>query len=62
VLIHRQEDGTWATKNIAEIGANIPVRHQHRPRRQPNLRHSSASGTLRVYDVTNPFEGKLIDR
>ena len=23
--IYQQEDGTWASKNIAEIGANIPV-------------------------------------
>ncbi len=25
VLIYQQEDGTWATKDIAEIGANLPV-------------------------------------
>ena len=25
VLIYQKDDGTWATKNIAEIGATIPV-------------------------------------
>ena len=38
VLIYQQEDGTWATKDIAEIGAQYPGGHQHRARRQQDLR------------------------
>lgn len=60
VLIYRQDDGTWATKNIAEIGANIPVDISIAPDDSKIYVNSYGDGTLRVYDVTNPFEGKLI--
>jgi len=60
VLIHRQDDGTWAAKNIAEIGANIPVDISIAPDDSKIYVNSYGDGTLRVYDVTNPFEGKLI--
>jgi selenium-binding protein 1 len=60
VLIYRQDDGTWATKNIAEIGNNIPVDISIAPDDSKIYVNSYGDGTLRVYDVTNPFEGKLI--
>jgi selenium-binding protein 1 len=60
VLIHQQADGKWATKNIAEIGANIPVDISIAPDDSKIYVNSYGDGTLRVYDVTNPFEGKLI--
>lgn len=60
VLIYQQEDGTWAAKNIAEIGANIPVDVSIAPDDSRIYVNSFGDGTLRVYDVTNPFEGKLI--
>jgi methanethiol oxidase len=62
VLIYRQEDGTWATKNIAEIGANIPVDISIAPDDSKIYVNSFGDGTLRVYDVSNPFEGKLIEQ
>jgi len=61
VLIYQQEDGTWATKNIAEIGANIPVDISIAPDDSKIYVNSFGDGTLRVYDVTNPFEGKLVE-
>jgi selenium-binding protein 1 len=60
VLIYRQDDGTWATKNIAEIGNNVPVDISIAPDDSKIYVNSYGDGTLRVYDVTNPFEGKLI--
>jgi selenium-binding protein 1 len=62
VLIYQQEDGTWATKNIAEIGANLPVDISIAPDDSKIYVNSFGDGTLRVYDVTNPFEGKLIEQ
>jgi selenium-binding protein 1 len=60
VLIHQQADGKWAAKNIAEIGANIPVDISIAPDDSKIYVNSYGDGTMRVYDVTNPFEGKLI--
>jgi selenium-binding protein 1 len=60
VLIHQQSDGTWASKNIAEIGANIPVDISIAPDDSKIYVNSYGDGTLRVYDVSDPFEGKLI--
>ena len=60
VLIHQQADGKWAAKNIAEIGANIPVDISIAPDDSKIYVNSFGDGTMRVYDVTNPFEGKLI--
>jgi selenium-binding protein 1 len=62
VLIYLKEDGTWATKNIAEIGNNIPVDISIAPDDSKIYVNSYGDGTLRVYDVTNPFEGKLIEK
>jgi selenium-binding protein 1 len=62
VLIHRQDDGTWATKNIAEIGNTIPVDISIAPDDSKIYVNSYGDGTLRVYDVSNPFEGKLIQQ
>lgn len=62
VLIYQKEDGTWATKNIAEIGNNIPVDISIAPDDSKIYVNSFGDGTLRVYDVTNPFEGKLIEQ
>ena len=60
VLIHQQPDGKWTHKNIAEIGPNIPVDISIAPDDSKIYVNSYGDGTLRVYDVTNPFEGKLI--
>ena len=60
VLIHQQADGKWAAKNIAEIGANIPVDISIAPDDSKIYVNSYGDGTMRIYDVTNPFEGKLI--
>ena len=60
VLIYRQDDGTWATKNIAEIGNTIPVDISIAPDDSKIYVNSYGDGMLRVYDVSNPFEGKLI--
>jgi len=62
VLIYQQEDGTWATKDIAEIGANLPVDISIAPDDSKIYVNSFGDGTLRVYDVTNPMEGKLIEQ
>ncbi|MGZ3460467.1 MAG: selenium-binding protein SBP56-related protein [Archangium sp.] len=61
VLIYQQEDGTWASKNIAEIGANIPVDISIAPDDSKIYVNSFGDGSLRVYDVSNPFEGKLVE-
>jgi len=61
VLIHQQDDGTWAAKNIAEIGPNLPVDISIAPDDSKIYVNSFGDGTLRVYDVTNPFEGKLVE-
>ena len=60
VLIHQQPDGKWTHKNIAEIGPSIPVDISIAPDDSKIYVNSYGDGTLRVYDVTNPFEGKLI--
>jgi selenium-binding protein 1 len=62
VLIYQQDDGTWATKNIAEIGANIPADISIAPDDTKIYVNSFGDGTLRVYDVSNPFEGKLVEQ
>jgi selenium-binding protein 1 len=60
VLIHQQPDGKWTHRNIAEIGPNIPVDISIAPDDSKIYVNSYGDGTLRIYDVTNPFEGKLI--
>ncbi len=62
VLIYLQEDGTWATKNIADIGKNLPVDISIAPDDSKIYVNSFGDGTLRVYDVSNPFEGKLVEQ
>jgi selenium-binding protein 1 len=60
VLIYQQDNGTWASKNIAEIGANIPVDISIASDDSKIYVNSYGDGTMRIYDVSNPFEGKLI--
>src|SRR5574337_990273 len=62
VLIYRKEDGAWATKNIVDIGDNVPVDISIAPDDSKVYVNSFMDGTLRVYDVSNPFEGKLIEQ
>jgi len=62
VLIYQKDDGTWATKNIAEIGATIPVDISIAPDDSKVYVNSYGDGTMRIYDVTNPHEGKLIQQ
>ncbi len=61
VLVYQQENGTWASKNIAEIGANLPVDISIAPDDSKIYVNSFGDGSLRVYDVSNPFEGKLVE-
>jgi len=61
VLIHQQADGTWAAKNIADIGDTIPVDISIAPDDSKIYVNTFMDGTLKVYDVSNPFEGKLIE-
>jgi selenium-binding protein 1 len=60
VLIYQQDDGSWASKNIAEIGPNLPVDISIAPDDSKIYVNSYGDGTMRIYDVSNPFEGKLI--
>lgn len=62
VLIYVKEDGTWAAKNIADIGENLPVDISIAPDDSKIYVNSFGDGTLRVYDVSNPFEGKLVEQ
>ena len=62
VLIYLKEDGTWATKNIADTGENLPVDISIAPDDSKIYVNSFGDGTLRVFDVSNPFEGKLIEQ
>ena len=62
VLIYRKDDGTFDTKNIANIGdGTLPVDISIAPDDSKVYVNTFMDGTLRVYDVTNPFEGKLIE-
>ena len=60
VLIYQQDNGTWASKNIAEIGPNLPVDISIAPDDSKIYVNSYGDGTMRIYDVSNPFEGKLL--
>jgi len=62
VLIYLQEDGTWATKAIADLGENLPVDISIAPDDSKIYVTSFMDGTLRVYDISNPFEAKLIEQ
>ena len=63
VLVYQKEDGTFDTKNIADIGnGTLPVDISIAPDDSKVYVNTFADGTLRVYDVTNPFEGKLIQQ
>ena len=60
VLIYQQDNGTWASKNIAEIGPNLPVDISIAPDDSKIYVNSYGDGTMRIFDVSNPFEGKLL--
>ncbi len=62
VLIYQQEDGTWATKAIADLGDTLPVDISIAPDDSKIYVASFMDGTLRVYDISNPFEAKLIEQ
>ena len=62
VVIYQQDDGTWATRNIAEIGANLPVDISIAPDDSKVYVNTYGDGSMRIYDVTNPMEGKLIQQ
>jgi selenium-binding protein 1 len=62
VVIHRKDDGTFEAKNIANIGdGTLPVDISIAPDDSKIYVNTFMDGTLRVFDVTNPFEGKLIE-
>ena len=62
VLIYRKDDGTFDTKNIANIGdGTLPVDISIAPDDSKIYVNTFMDGTLRVFDVSNPFEGKLIE-
>src|SRR5215510_9141202 len=63
VLVYQKEDGRFDTKNIADIGKDtLPVDISIAPDDSKVYVNTYGDGTLRVYDVTNPFEGKLIQQ
>ncbi|MBZ0160131.1 MAG: selenium-binding family protein [bacterium] len=62
VLIHQQADGTWATKVIADLGNTLPVDISIAPDDSKLYVASFMDGMLRVYDISNPFEAKLIEQ
>jgi methanethiol oxidase len=62
VLIYQQADGTWATKSIADLGDTLPVDISIAPDDSKLYVTSFMDGRLRVYDVSNPFEAKLIEQ
>jgi selenium-binding protein 1 len=62
VVIHRKDDGTFEAKNIANIGdGTLPVDISIAPDDSKVYVNTFMDGTLRIFDVTNPFEGKLIE-
>ncbi len=62
VLIHQQEDGTWAAKSVADLGDTLPVDISIAPDDSKLYVASFMDGRLRVYDISNPFEPKLIEQ
>lgn len=62
VLIHQKDDGTWAAKPIADIGDTLPVDISIAPDDSKLYVASFMDGKLRVYDISNPFEPKLIEQ
>jgi selenium-binding protein 1 len=62
VLIHEKDNGKWAATNIADIGDNLPVDISIAPDDSKVYVNSFMDGTLRVYDVSNPFAAKLIQQ
>jgi methanethiol oxidase len=63
VLVYQKDDGTFDTKNIADIGKDtLPVDISIAPDDSKVYVNTYGDGTMRIYDVTNPFEGKLIQQ
>lgn len=62
VLIYQQEDGTWSAKSIADLSDTLPVDISIAPDDSKLYVTSFMDGMLRVYDVTNPFDAKLIEQ
>ncbi|CBE67488.1 MAG: selenium-binding protein [Candidatus Methylomirabilis oxygeniifera] len=62
VLIHQQEDGTWAAKSVADLGDTLPVDISIAPDDSKLYVASFMDGRLRVYDIANPFKPKLIEQ
>lgn len=62
VLIYQQADGTWAAKSIADLGDTLPVDISIAPDDSKLYVSSFMDGRLRVYDISNPFEAKLIEQ
>lgn len=62
VLIHQQEDETWAAKSVADLGDTLPVDISIAPDDSKLYVASFMDGRLRVYDIANPFEPKLIEQ
>ena len=61
VVVHRKDDGTFEAKTIADIGKDtLPVDISIAPDDSKVYVNTYGDGSLRVYDVTNPFEGKLL--
>lgn len=62
VLIHQQEDDTWVAKSVADLGDTLPVDISIAPDDSKLYVASFMDGRLRVYDISNPFEPKLIEQ
>ena len=62
MVVYRKDDGSFDTKVIADIGDNIPVDISIAPDDSKVYVNTFGDGTMRIYDVTNPMEGKLLQQ
>ncbi|MCZ7625481.1 MAG: selenium-binding protein [Candidatus Methylomirabilota bacterium] len=62
VLIHQQDDRTWAARSVTDLGDTLPVDISIAPDDSKLYVASFMDGMLRVYDIANPFEPKLVEQ
>jgi methanethiol oxidase len=61
VVVHQKPDGTFEAKTIADIGeGTLPVDISIAPDDSKVYVNTFGDGSMRIYDVTNPLEGKLL--
>jgi selenium-binding protein 1 len=63
VVVYRKDDGSFDSKVIADIGeGTLPVDISIAPDDSKVYVNTFGDGTMRIYDVTNPMEGKLLQQ